>query len=650
MQTNVKEEYLRAMRAGQKEKKEFEAAGRSPYPAVLEDVCPEIARSSATELPVQEIPADRIVGIRSRGRISAFSASFLPLPEPGSEFAAKWMALCEAHLSDTGIREPILCYEYLGDFYVQEGNKRASVLKWFGAVRIPARVLRVLPADRSTPEAAAYFEFLDFYKDTGLYDIRFRTAGSYAKLYAALGRKPGEPWTDAERKHLASVYGGFREAFEALGGRREGLAAEDALLLFLRVHPYEELGTMDPAGLKKSLSALWGDVEASAAGSGSVTFGAVPGAAEKKSVLGKLISGAPSRLTAAFLYPRDPETSMWTRGHAQGAAALTAAFPGAVTVRNYFHADTPEDAENLIGEAASDGADLVFTTTPPLLGATLRAAVRYPKLRFFNCSAAQPLSSVRTYYCRAYEGKFITGMIAGAMAENGLIGYVGSYPILGVPASVNAFALGARMTNPRARILLEWSCLGGDCAGRLAGRGTRVISNRDVPLPDPACMGHGSYGLFRIGDDGIPEPLASPCWMWSKLYENILRSALDGTPDKKDRAVSYWWGMDSGVMDVVYTDLVPEGVRALAEAMADRLRHGETDPFLRPVFAQDGSVLSDGSRPLTPMEILHMDRLSDAVEGRIPEYGELLPVSRELVRELGIYADILPPDGKEDDE
>jgi hypothetical protein len=82
--------------------------------------------------------------------------------------------------------------------------------------------------------------------------------------------------------------------------------------------------------------------------------------------------------------------------------------------------------------------------------------------------------------------------------------------------------------------------------------------------------------------------------------------------------------------------------------MADRVRGGAGDPFRLPLTAKDGSVLTDGSRALTPMEILHMDRLADVVDGRIPDYGELQPVSRELVRELGIYADSIPTDPEEE--
>ena len=641
MQPTAKEEYLHARALALKEKKELEAKGLSPYPAVLDEVFPGAAHASSFELPVQEIPAERIIGTRSQGRISAFSASFLPLPDVDSEFAMKWIALLDAHLSDAGIRDPIECIEYLGDFYVTEGNKRVSVLRYFGAVRIPARIKRVLPTDRDTPEYAAYAEFMEFQKATGLWDIRFRKPGDTARFLAEIGKKPDEAWTERETRRLGSAFRGFREAFLQLGAKDPSLLPEDALLLFLKVHPYEEFAAMSPAELKKALASLWGDVKASA-DPDAITVRTLPGGDEKKSVISKLIT-AQKHPIAAFICQRDPEKSSWTRGHAEGAAQLAEAMQGAVTVRTYFGADTPELAGELIDEAVRDGAELVFTTTPPLLNAALRSAVKYPKVRFYNCSACQPLSSVTSYYCRTYEGKFITGLIAGALADNDIIGYIASYPILGVPASINAFAIGARMTNPRARILLEWSCTEIDCVKKLREKGAKVISNRDVPLPGAHNL-KGYYGTFITEPDGGLSPVASPVWMWGKLYENIVRSVLSSGTGKKEQAVNYWWGMDSGVIDVALSDLVPVGVRALAELLIGRLKQGGLDIFSGRLTAQDGSLISDGETPLSSMDILKMDKLLDFVEGGIPEYDELLPISRALVRELGLHKDRIPPE------
>ena len=52
--------------------------------------------------------------------------------------------------------------------------------------------------------------------------------------------------------------------------------------------------------------------------------------------------------------------------------------------------------------------------------------------------------SVRTYYGRIYEAKFLVGAIAGALADNNRVGYIANYPIYGMVAGINAFALGAR--------------------------------------------------------------------------------------------------------------------------------------------------------------------------------------------------------------
>ncbi len=645
--TVIIDEYSKAQRMGLKEKKELEALGMDPFPVVLDEILSEFSSISVQELPVSDIPIDRIIGIKSAGRTNAFSASFFPLLSPGSEFAMKWMSLCEAHLSDTGIRDAIECVEYLGNFYVVEGNKRVSVLKYFGAARIPAHVSRITHSDMSGPRYEAYREFVDFQKETGIWDIQFKNPGDYSRLLSAIGKKTGERWSDTEKRTLVSNYYFFKEAFNSLGGVKEGIDPEDALLLFLKVYSYDQFADMSQMELKKALSGLWDDVK-TVSEPEAIKVETLPSSEEKKSVIQKIISVVPRHLSVAFLYDRDPDNSTWTRGHVEGAEYLSEALSDSVVVNHYFHADTGETVEEMIEKAVSDGAELVFTTTPPMFNETLKAAVKHPGVRFYNCSACQPLSSVKSYYCRTYEGKFITGVIAGALAENDLVGYVGSYPILGVPASINAFALGVRMTNPRAKVLLEWTCTNVDCIGTLKAKGVSVISNRDIPLPDVNYLMRGEYGTFLMENGGSLKPLASPCWMWGKLYENIVRSILSGSPEKRDQAVNYWWGMDSGVIDVTLSEHVPSGVRKLAETLMGMLKNGTLDPFGQRLAAQDGTLISDGENKLSSLEILKMDRLAEYVEGHIPEYDEIFPMSRTLVRELGVHRERILPESAEE--
>ena len=79
-------------------------------------------------------------------------------------------------------------------------------------------------------------------------------------------------------------------------------------------------------------------------------------------------------------------------------------------------------------------------------------------MKVLNCSVFTPHPYLRTYYARMYEAKFLTGLIAGCLARGtGEIGYIADYPIYGMLANINAFALGARTVNPQVKIYLEWS-------------------------------------------------------------------------------------------------------------------------------------------------------------------------------------------------
>ena len=70
------DEYNLALKQGQKEYRELVMEGRSPYPAVLDDILPENNTDSVVDVGLVEIPSERIIGTKSAGRITAFTASF----------------------------------------------------------------------------------------------------------------------------------------------------------------------------------------------------------------------------------------------------------------------------------------------------------------------------------------------------------------------------------------------------------------------------------------------------------------------------------------------------------------------------------------------------------------------------------------------
>ena len=353
-------EYLKALRLGQKECAMLQGKGQNPFPLVLDQILGGGVPEGAQDIGTLEIPIERIVGVKSAGRISAFSAGFFPLLDCESEFATKWMALCQAHQGDVGIRDPIICYEYLGNFYVQEGNKRLSVLKYYGATRIPGVVYRIVPPLSQGVEIRAYYEFLEFFKYAKLYDVRYTHPGYYMQLLALTNLPKDRPWTEDERRRFRAYFQYFRDAFDALGGRGLHIQPEEALLLWLQVHPFSDLGALSGSQLKKTLSELWENVVAMDLPDLVVRTEAAE-TAPKQSLFGRL--RRPGHVNVAFVHQRTVETSPWTCAHDVGRRHLEDELGNAVTVRSYFGADTAVQAEALLEQAVADGAEVIFTTT-----------------------------------------------------------------------------------------------------------------------------------------------------------------------------------------------------------------------------------------------------------------------------------------------
>ncbi len=637
--TEAMQQYDNAYKQGIKYYNSCTQKDVDPHPPVLENLLENQRTGNGLPIGTVEIPLELVVGSTTAGRRTAFAGNFMPLLSARSEFGAKWISLCAAHLGPSGITHPIICTEYMGKFYVTEGNKRVSVLKSYDAATISATVTRIVPPCSDDPKVQVYYEFMDFHKLSRLYDIQISRLGGYPKLQAALGFAADHVWTEEEQLTVRHAYRKLRKAFDKLNAEDKlPLEPGDALLLWLKLYPLEDLDKGLDTEISQRMKALWPDIRLLVEGA-PVTVSTEHTEGEKGGILRALGIGKPSRLNIAFIHSFDPKQSAWTAAHEDGRAHLEQVMGDKIRVSS--HVCTVETADETIAQAIKDGAQVVFTTTPPLIDACRKAAAKYPHVRMLNCSLSMPYTGVRTYYSRMYEAKFIAGALAGAMAPEDHIGYIANYPIAGMMATINAFALGVRMTNPRAKVSLKWSCLPGNPVEELLQEGVGIISNR----------GGGSYawdwGTYYVNEDGSMLPFATPHWDWGIFYEKIVSSIFAGTWEQsgtKREAVNYWWGLSSGVVDVTLSEKVPDGLNQLVQVLKAGMIDGIADPFRAVIRDQQGVLRCDGSSELAPLDRMNMDWLCDNVIGQIPTYDEILPASRPLVRLLGLERDRLLPE------
>ena len=629
--------YREALKLGQRDYRACVAAGRSPCLPVLDDFVSPERSAKGTELGIVQIPMERIVGTKTRGRVNSFAPNFMPVLAAGTEFSAKWEALCSAHMTD-GIREPIKAYEYMNRFYVEEGNKRVSVLKFFGAVSIPGQVIRVLPERSDSKETEIYYEFLAFYKYSKINFLEFSKKGSYLTLQQVLGKKPEEEWDEDERRHFAAVYHYFEKAYLASGGGKLQSTVGDAMLSYLKVYGYPALENAGEAEIRKNLNKMWEEV-ALQQEQAPIEVKTDPAEEKKQGLLSKVLTG-PALRKVAFVYDKTPETSGWVLGHEQGRQHVQQVFDGQIETIAYPNA-MESDPNAVLEQAIADGCKLIFTTSPRLLQASLHAAVEHPEVVIMNCALNKSHRYIRSYYARMYEAKFIIGAIAGSLTESGRLGYVCDYPIYGQIAGINAFALGAQMTNPRAKVYLEWSSVKGkgaeEAAKALMEQKIHLISSQDT-----ARLAHGSKSSFGLAcvHGERRERLATPVWKWGVYYEQILRGMLNKTVqseyENSSKALNYYWGMSAGVIDIEYGKALPEGARRLADYLKESLRREGGNPFLTPLRRQDGVLVGEGQPMLNLEQIIGMDYLVENVIGSIPAYGELSPIGQSTVDMAGV--------------
>ncbi len=618
------EDYKNALKSGQRAYRACVARGQSPYLAVLDDILVNVNIVAQEPLGLVEIPAESIVGTKTSGRHTAFAPNFMPLLEPDTEFAGKWSNLCDAHLEE-GIHTPIIAYEFLNKFYVQEGNKRVSVLKYFDAVRIAGTVTRLIPERNDSLENRIYYEFLDFYKLSKVNDVHFSRLGGYAKLQTLVCKASGESWTDDDRLSFSAFYTMFRQQFLALGGGGLNLTAGDAMLVYLSVYRYADACESTPSQMKQNLEKLWDEVKVLTEPQ-AVALSLEPKQGPGEPLLAKLnIFTKPSELKVVFLHEHNAENSAWVRAHDKGIEALQQAFPDRVFITRKENIEPEVDAEQVLEDVAHDNADVVFTSSARMHTACLKVAAQHPKTRILNCSLNAPHPLVRTYYPRTYEVTYLLGMLAGVMARTDRVGYVAANPVYGIPAAVNAYAQGLKTVRPDAKVVLRWACLP-DPAHPLDFSDrpdVEIFYARDNREPEGT---HRDYGLVHRMPDGSLQPLGLPVWRWDTFYIEIVRSIFDGAWDSDAagaRAVNYWWGMRSGAEEIDYSKDLPAGTLQLLDLMEKMLHEDDLRIFPEDLYAQGHVLHSPEAVVYSPKELMEMDWLDECVEGALPHYDEL---------------------------
>lgn len=622
--------YTAARKMGVKEYSKNISKGQTGYLPFLEGALKNIEIVYELDLGVIDVPLKKVIGTYTYARSRSFAGNFMPLLTLRSEFASKWCSLCSAHINE-GIRDPIKVYEYLNWFYAVEGNKRVSVLKYFDAYSTRGQVSRLVPKkDDSDITISIYYEFLEFYKKTGINLIWFTKRNSFHQLMGYLDGFNPELKLENLNKYryfLNFVYFPFRKVYLDLGGQKLPITTGDAFLEYVKVYGMPE--EIDELALRARLNGFIIELE-QMSGNKTADIQTIPIDNGENLISAFTTFVRPKKLLkVAFVYAMDTKSSSWTYSQEMGRNHVNNVFGD--TISTSFIDNVPEtlEAYDSLRKLAENGNDVVFATSPSFINATLKAALEFPETKFLNCSETHSYKHVNTYFGRIYEPRFLAGMVAGSVTRTGIVGYVGSNPNPGVISGINSFALGARMANTNVKVKVEWLNdrdirKDAETASRnLIGLGADVISHHDTLSNREFSREYGVYAVLKgIDIDGhVNEYIAAPVWNWGIFYEKMLRSLINSWKPfgSEQKVINFWWGMDSGIVDFFYSKrLVPREMQKLLDFLKSMIINGTFHPFTGPIYDQNGILRVRQNQLATREQIIGMDWFVDIIDSELP--------------------------------
>lgn len=615
--------YTKAYRKGRDEMNQLEKQGKYPYLRDLDSKIANVNIVSELSIGMIEVPLRQIVGTYTRMRSASFSKGFMPILKPGSEFHSKWERVYNIQVTE-GLRDAIKAYEYLNQIYVIEGNKRISVMKYCDIYSYHANITRLLPKkDPANPKSLIYYASLDFYKLAGYNGVWFSKPDKYDKLVSIIDKHKDALSVENPYRYVAtSIYENFRQLYIQYGGKPLPITTADAFLYFINLNGLAEPSYTDiyktmVQRYVHTLSAITSDdmdqyVEVDTPTRTSV------------------VAPRPARLVplkVGFIYP-DNAADSWGAGHKKGQNYISEKYLNSLITQSYSNVSTREEDYDTIHSIVEEN-DIVFATSPLYYRGMLRASLQHTTKDLFLCSSFSMFEYVKTYFGRCYEPAFVLGAVAASLSCNDNILFVCPQLLPSSIMSLNAFTQGAKLINPKANIFsLSKTILyeTDEAYNRLI---QTSIQHLECDVSYSTSFFNESQNMFKkMGlyrhTKGEWIRIAKPVWHWSRFYENIIDDLLSHRfkplihllPSKNKR-LNYWWGLDSGLIEVMPSHHLTHDTIKLIQFMQDSLKSKVVAPFSGPIYDRFGTMQIQENDAAALGEIVNMNWLASGIKSNI---------------------------------
>ena len=362
---------------------------------------------------------------------------------------------------------------------------------------------------------------------------------------------------------------------------------------------------------------------------GALALAGVAGALALAGVAGAVSAQAPPQsapVKVGYVYVSPIGDAGWTFQHDQGRKQMEAALGNKVQTKYVENVAEGPDAERVIRELAQSGNDIIFTTSFGYMNPTEKVSKQFPKVKFAHATGYKTGPNMANYNARFYEGRYLTGIIAGKMTKTNVLGYVAAFPIPEVLQGINAFARGARSVNPKAEVRVIWVNSWYDPGKEREAALTLISQNADIVTHHTdstavvqAAEEKGKYAFGYHSDMskyGPKAQLTATTHQWGDYYTKAVQSVAAGGW----KPTSIWGGYKDGMIKLAPLNaVIPADVKDQIAKLEGELRAGTFHPFAGPVKDQDGKERVATGKTMSDDELGKMDYYVEGVGSKLPK-------------------------------
>ncbi len=352
-------------------------------------------------------------------------------------------------------------------------------------------------------------------------------------------------------------------------------------------------------------------------------FNVAAGAAAVASALPFGAARAAEPMKVGFVYLGPVGDFGWTYQHDQARLAAVQHFGDKIKTTFVENVAEGPDSEKVMNDLANGGHKMIFATSFGYMNYAINSAKRHTGVFYEHATGYKRAANVATYNIRFYQARYVQGLIAGKLSKAGLAGYVGSVPVPEVVQGLNAFMLGMRAVNPKARmkfvLINSWydPPKEGDAAKALIDQGCDILTQHtDSPAPLQAAA---SRGIKAFGQSTDMTKFASGTQLtasediWGPYYIERIQAALDG----KWTSTDTWGGFDSGLLGMAPFKNMPDDVMAMATAAVADIKSGKNKVFVGPLTDQGGAVKVAAGTTMDDGALSGMQWLVEGIDGKL---------------------------------